>query len=141
MLTIEDFVHDACTPDFLTDPSRQQYAQYQIEIVKMSLIMRDIIISRFHPGKQPASSTIFQARLNQWKRDLTPSLHWNDEAPDYQSPFSMSLSVQYNHHLILNSLGHLRGSNISHQDEHEREEIVDSAAHNISTVMCTLVTK
>lgn len=141
MLTIEDFAHDACAPGFFADPSRQQYAQYQVETAKMSLIMRDIIISRFHPGKQPVPSTVFHAKLNQWKMELTPSLNWNDDTPDYQNPFSMSLSVQYNHHLILNSLGHLRGAHLCHKDEHEREEIVDLAAHNISTVMCTLVTK
>ncbi|KAL3447281.1 fungal-specific transcription factor domain-containing protein [Aspergillus insuetus] len=141
MLTIEDFVHDA-PEDFLTNPSSQQYAQYQIETAKMSLIMRDIITSRFHPGNEPVESTVFHARLTQWRSELPPTLSWEDELPDASNPFSLSLSVQYNHHLILNSLGPLRGSNnLYHLDEHAREEIVDSAAEHISAVLTTLVTK
>ncbi|KAL3483866.1 fungal-specific transcription factor domain-containing protein [Aspergillus germanicus] len=141
MLTIEDFVHDA-PEDFLSSPSSQQYARYQIETAKMSLIMREIITSRFHPGNEPVESTVFHARLDQWKSELSPTLTWDDEVPDASNPFSLSLSVQYNHHLILNSLGPLRGSNtLYHLDEQAREEIVDSAAENISTVLTTLVTK
>lgn len=141
MLTIEDFAHDAMATDFLQNPASQRYAQYQIETAKLSRIMRDIIISRFHPGKQPVTSEDLLAKLTHWKADLVPTLTWDTEVPDTSNPFSMSLSVQYNHHLILIYLGHTRGEDPSRRDEREVEDIIDSAAHHIPTVVCTLVTR
>lgn len=141
MLTIEDFAHDAMTPDFLENPSAHRYAQYQIETAKLSQIMREIITSRFYPGRQPVMSEDLYAKLTRWKADLVSTLTWNAEVPDPSNPFSMSLSVQYNNHLILIYLGHMRGEDTCRRDEREIEEIVDSAAHHIPTVVCTLVTK
>ncbi|KAE8163266.1 fungal-specific transcription factor domain-containing protein [Aspergillus tamarii] len=141
MLTIEDFAHDTMAPDFLDNPSAQKYAQYQIETAKLSLIMRDIIISRFYPGREPVRSEDLHARLTHWKAELVPTLTWDAEVLDYSNPFSMSLSVQYNHHLILIYLGHMRGENTCQLEEQEIEEIVDCAAHHIPTVVCALATK
>ncbi|KAH8430497.1 fungal specific transcription factor domain-containing protein [Aspergillus melleus] len=141
MLTIEDFAHDTMAPDFLENPSAQRYAQYQIETVKLSQIMREIIMSRFYPGRQPVMSGDLHAKLTRWKADLVSTFTWNADVPDPSNPFSMSLSVQYNNHLILIYLGHMRGEDSRHRDEREVEEIVDSAAHHIPTVMSTLVTK
>ena len=141
ILTIEDFTHDAMAPDFRQNPSAHRYAQYQIETAKLSRIMREIIISRFYPGRQPVMSEELHAKLTRWKAGLVPTLAWDPEVPDPSNPFSMSLSVQYNHHLILIYLGHMRGEDPRRRDEHEVEEIVDSAAHHIPTVVCTLVTK
>ncbi|KAI2929923.1 transcriptional regulator family: Fungal Specific TF [Aspergillus niger] len=141
MLTIGDFVHDAVAPDFLENPFAQRYAQYQIETAKLSQIMREIIISRFYPGRQPVSSEILFAHLARWKADLVSTLSWNTEVPDPSNTFSMSLSVQYSHHLILIYLGHMRGEDTYRRDEREVEEIIDSAAHHISSVVCMLVTK
>ncbi|OOF94908.1 hypothetical protein ASPCADRAFT_208560, partial [Aspergillus carbonarius ITEM 5010] len=103
--------------------------------------MREIITSRFHPGRQPVMSEVLYAQLTRWKVELVPTLTWNAEVPDPSNPFSMSLSVQYNNHLILIYLGNMRGEDICRRDEHEIEGIVDSAAHHISTVVCKLFTK
>ncbi|KAF9888889.1 hypothetical protein FE257_008259 [Aspergillus nanangensis] len=141
MLTIEDFAHDALAPNFLEDPSAQRYAQYQIETAKLSQIMREIIISRFYPGRRPVSPEDLVAKLTRWKTDLVSTLTWDAEVPDPSNPFSMALSVQYNHHLILIYLGHIRGEDPCRRDEREVEEIIDTAAHHITTVVCMLVTK
>ncbi|KAK1145746.1 hypothetical protein N8T08_003984 [Aspergillus melleus] len=141
MLTIEDFAHDTMAPDFLENPSAQRYAQYQIETVKLSQIMREIIMSRFYPGRQSVLSEDLHAKLTRWKADLVSTLNWNADVPDPSNPFSMSLSVQYNNHLILIYLGHMRGEHTCHRDEREVDEIVDSAAHHIPTVMSMLVTR
>ena len=141
ILTIEDFAHDAMVPGFLENPYAHRYAQYQIEAAKLSQIMREIIISRFHPGREPVMSEDLFAKLTRWKADLVPTLAWNAEVPDPSNPFSMSLSVQYSHHQILIYLGHMRGEDICRRDERHIEEIIDSAAHHIPTVICTLVTK
>ncbi|KAL3459058.1 fungal-specific transcription factor domain-containing protein [Aspergillus heterothallicus] len=141
MLTIEDFAHDAPQPEFLNSASAQRYAQYQIETAQLSLIMRDIIISRFYPGRRPVRAEDLHAKLILWKSQLAPMLAWDAEVPDASNPFSLSLSVQYSNHLILTYLGHIRGENTCRRDEQEIEEIIDSAAHHIPTVACTLITK
>ncbi|PYH75698.1 hypothetical protein BO82DRAFT_298061 [Aspergillus uvarum CBS 121591] len=141
MLTIEDFAHDAAAPDFLEDPATHRYAQHQIETAKLSQIMREIIISRFYPGRRPVMSDELVERLDRWKADLVPTLTWDAEVPDPSNPFSTALSVQYHHHLILIYLGHRRGEETCRRDEREVDEIIDTAAHHISTVVCMLVTR
>ncbi|KAL4904196.1 hypothetical protein BDW74DRAFT_185821 [Aspergillus multicolor] len=141
MLTIEDFAHDAPAADFLENLSAQKYAQYQIETAKLSLLMRYIIISRFYPGRLPSRSGDLYAKLLRWKAELSPVLAWDDEAPDLSNFFSMSLSVQYSHHSILLYLGHPRGQDPRTLDAQQTGEIVDIAAHHISTVVCGLATK
>ncbi|KAK1146043.1 hypothetical protein N8T08_003691 [Aspergillus melleus] len=141
MLTIEDFAHDAMTSDFLESPFRQNYALYQIEIAKLSIVLRDIVISRFYPGRRsPSTPDILQSRLYQWRGELPPTLTWQEDVPDHSNPFSMTLSVQYNHHLIMLYLGRIPsvGLRNSHDDI---EEIMAIAAQNISTVACAVVTK
>ncbi|KAL4795195.1 fungal-specific transcription factor domain-containing protein [Aspergillus venezuelensis] len=142
MLTLEDFAHDA--PDaaeFFSNPSAHRFAQYQIETAHLSLIMREIIISRFYPGRQPVTAEDLHSRLTTWKAGLAPTLTWDADMPDPANPFSTSLSVQYSHHLILIYLGHMRGGErICSLDSHEVADIVDTAAHHITTVVCALVT-
>ncbi|KAL2839861.1 fungal-specific transcription factor domain-containing protein [Aspergillus pseudodeflectus] len=148
-LTLEDFAHDAVVEgaEFLADPAAHLYAQYQIETAQLSLIMRDIIISRFYPGRQPVTTESLHAKLSRWRAHLAPSLAWDAEIPDPSNPLSASLSVQYDHHLILIYLGHIRGrgrgeqqQQVCHRDPREIAEIVDAAAHHIPTVLCALVT-
>ncbi|KAK9427165.1 fungal-specific transcription factor domain-containing protein [Lipomyces doorenjongii] len=124
MLTVQDFAHDATASDFLENPRHQKYAQYQIETAKLSLILRDIVMSRFYPGRPSVRSETLHTRLDDWKGALPSALTWQEETPDHLNPFSASLSIQYNHHLILIYL-----------------EITNSAAQNISTAACTIVMK
>ncbi|KAE8414667.1 hypothetical protein BDV36DRAFT_298799 [Aspergillus pseudocaelatus] len=95
----------------------------------------------FYPGREPTKSEHLHAKLTNWKAELVPTLTWDPEVLESSNPFSMSLSVQYNHHLILIYLGHMRGENTCNLDEQEIEEIVDGAAHHIPTVVCALATK
>lgn len=141
MLVIEDFAHDATVPNFLDDPRHQKYGEYQIQTAKLSLILRSIIMSRFYPGRPAVTSESLHTLLDHWKEDLSPSLTWQDDAPDHLDPFSTSLSVHYNHHLILIYFGHIPDGKQCRHDEHEREEIADAAAQNITTVVCAIVTR
>ncbi|KAJ5612716.1 hypothetical protein N7510_005910 [Penicillium lagena] len=140
MLTIADFAHDAMVPNFLEASSHHKYAQYQIEIAKLSLILRDIVMSRFYPGRPPVPADELHARLNRWRDGLPITLTWQDEAVDHSNPFSMTLSVQYYHHLILIYLGRLPHNNLN---DHENNDYTTTsfAAQHISTVACTAVTK
>lgn len=140
MLTITDFAHDAMVPNFLETSSHHKYAQYQIEIAKLSLILRDIVMSRFYPGRPPVPADELHARLTRWREELPSTLEWQDEMVDHSNPFSMTLSVQYHHHLILIYLGRAPDDNL-HNHENNDYTITSSAAQHISTMACTAVTK
>ncbi|KAF9887913.1 hypothetical protein FE257_009435 [Aspergillus nanangensis] len=137
MLSLEDFTHDAPMPRNYT------YAQYQIEIAKLSLILRDIVMSRFYPGRPLVHPVELHGRLSSWRGQLPASLSWSDEMADHSNSFSMTLSVQYNHHLILLYLGHMsKDSPSSSRQEYDHNmEITRSAAQHIAKVACTAVTK
>lgn len=141
MLTIEDFAHDATSSDFLEAPDHQIYALYQVQIAKLSLILRDIVISRYHPGRPSVPAGELHAKLNLWRSRLPVILVWDDDFADYLNPFSMTLSVQYNHHLILTYLGHNPKAGSCDEDDKQSNEIAISAAQHISTIACTAVTK
>ncbi|CAG7935925.1 unnamed protein product [Penicillium olsonii] len=141
MLTIEDFAHDATSSVFLEDSAHQRYALYQINVAKLSLILRDIVMSRFYPGRPPIPSEQLHEKLTYWKQGLPQTLHWGEDEADHQNPFSISLFVQYNHHLILIYIGHPPDENICPRMEREREEITNSAAQTISAAACSIVTK
>ncbi|KAE8143805.1 hypothetical protein BDV38DRAFT_276875 [Aspergillus pseudotamarii] len=141
MLTIEDFADDTVPLGFVENLYHQRYALYQINIAKLSLILRDIVMSRFYPGKPAIPSEELHDKLSHWKQAVPSALDWTGETADYQNPFSVSLLVQYNHHLILIYIGHLPDDNICSPKEREREEIASTAAQNISAAACTIVTK
>ncbi|KAL4897969.1 fungal-specific transcription factor domain-containing protein [Aspergillus ambiguus] len=131
MLSIDDFAHDAPSSDC------SPYAQYQIEIAKLSLILRDIVMSRFYPGRPQVHPSELHTRLNNWREGLPSNLSWREETDDNIDPFSMTLSIQYDHHLILIYLGHVP----SHSGHEYQSEITASAAQNIANIACTVVTK
>lgn len=140
MLTVEDFGHDAPTSDFLDSPCHHIYALYQVEVAKLSMIVRDIVMSRWYPRRPPCTSESLQAKLTQWREELPPTLAWQEDMPDHSNPFSMTLSVQYNHHLILIYLGLIPPVGLQTSDDHD-DDVMTAAAQHISTVACTVVTK
>ncbi|KAI9931133.1 hypothetical protein MW887_010790 [Aspergillus wentii] len=142
MLTAHDFAHDSADPGSVGTPAHQAFALYQIEIARLSLIVRDIVISRFYPGSPQVHPEELHARLKNWRDQLSPALAWSDGCVDPLHAYSMTLSVQYNHHLILIYLGHVpnHGPN-SQNEEYQQSNITASAAHDISAVASTVVTK
>ncbi|KAL3462128.1 fungal-specific transcription factor domain-containing protein [Aspergillus heterothallicus] len=141
MLTINDFTHDALVPEFLSDIRHQTYAQYQIEIARLSVILRDIVMNRFYPGRPRFGVERLHARLSRWREELPACLQWQDDAPDHLNPFSMTLSAQYDHHVILVYLGQSIGGSLSTSDDAEHADITDSAAQHISAIACAAVTR
>ncbi|OGM41050.1 hypothetical protein ABOM_010235 [Aspergillus bombycis] len=142
MLTTQDFAHDSADPNFLHTPEHQMFALYQIEIARLSLILRDVVISRFYPGSPQVHPVELHTRLKDWRDQLSPSLAWRDESVDPLNPYSTTLSVQYNHHLIMIYLGHVPNDSPSRQhEEYEQGNITTSAAYDIAAVASTVVTK
>ncbi|KAL2864265.1 Zn(II)2Cys6 transcription factor [Aspergillus lucknowensis] len=149
MLLLEDFAHDAPSPGVLDCSSPQStYAQYQIQIARLSLILRDIVNGRFSPGRPRILPNELQTRLHNWRESLPAVLAWNDDPTADLGTldlFTMTLAVQYNHHIILLYLGqplHQPGVGETVDEEYtQAEDITDAAAQQISAVACTMVTR
>ncbi|KAL5333789.1 fungal-specific transcription factor domain-containing protein [Aspergillus crustosus] len=145
MLALEDFAHDAPSLDALLLTSHQStYAQYQIQIARLSLLVRDIVSSRFAPGRPRVHPDELHRRLLQWRESLPPVLSWSDDpVADLGNldPFAMTLLAQYNHHILLLYLGQNLNSAPAESDPYTSSEITDTAAQQISAVACTMVTR
>lgn len=70
MLTLGDFADD------VENSCHQKYALYQINIAKLSLVLSDIVMSRFYPGKPPIPSEQLHEKLSHWKQALPRTLDW-----------------------------------------------------------------
>lgn len=148
MLTLGDFAYDAHTPEvLLPDNTQSAYAQYQIQISKLCLIVRDIVMSRFAPGRPRVSPVELHQQLNIWRECLPAVLSWRDHlAANFDSlgPFTMTLMAQYYDHILLLYLGQspLKDRGARPGEEYpDIEDITDAAAQNISSVACTMVTR
>jgi Fungal specific transcription factor domain len=53
ILTLDDFAHDT---DFVEHATKQAFANYQIHMSKLSLILREIVQARFYPRKMLADT-------------------------------------------------------------------------------------
>ncbi|KAM0192758.1 hypothetical protein ACHAPI_008118 [Fusarium lateritium] len=104
MLTMDDFKPDSESPEFANNPLLPTYSLYQIHMARLSLILRSIIASRFAQRGRVHSDLL--DRLQLWLQELPPSLQW-DDANQTSNVFSRCLSILYDHHIILCTLGHL----------------------------------
>ncbi|KAF2096104.1 hypothetical protein NA57DRAFT_78876 [Rhizodiscina lignyota] len=149
MLTMEDFEYDMRDPDFAKHPLRNTYGLYQIAISELAIILREIVSFRFcidRPHVKASTISNLDERLQSWRKSLPMELSFSDNAVNL-SVFSSSLSIQYNHHLILAHLGRVdlnsnigtseTGSVVSKSDQH----IPEIAAQRISSLACTIITK
>ena len=81
MLTLTDLTHDAPCPEALGFAANESsYAYYQIEIARLSLVVRDIVNSRFAPGKTYISPEVSHQRLRYWRESLPVNLSWNEDS-------------------------------------------------------------
>ena len=134
-LTAEDFEHDGNSPDFMSNPQRPSFANYQIQMSKLSLVLREIVNSRFSPQKPNTTSAVLHESLSGWRAQLPHNLRWSDNSTG-MNIFSSTLAILYNHHLILTHLNRSQdGTSINSDD------ISQTAAQRISTMACKIVTK
>ncbi|KAM6516191.1 hypothetical protein FALCPG4_014382 [Fusarium falciforme] len=104
MLTMDDFKTDSGSPEFADNPLKPTYGLYQIHVARLSIILRSIIASRFAQRNEVQPDLMNQ--LQCWLRELPASLRW-DDAGHTTNVFSWCLSILYDHHVILCTLGHL----------------------------------
>jgi hypothetical protein len=102
MLSITDFEHDHPSMN-AQHPLKDQYGLYQIEIAKLALVLRQIVYTRWLPGRMKYASDVLNNSLAEWKQDINPLLDWERASSD--NALAQALSILYDHHIILANLG------------------------------------
>jgi hypothetical protein len=148
-LTIDDFEYDMQDPEFAKHPLRNTFGLYQIQVAKLSLLLRDIVASRFQPGQGRSTAQIPQLdeRLQEWRKALPIELKWSDKGSANNNVFTTTLAMLFTHHLILVHLGRSdllsnptasdAGSVVSEPHQH----VPELAAQRISELTSTIITK
>jgi hypothetical protein len=104
MLTPEDFEQDVRALEDAQHSLAQTFGQYQIEVAKLSLVLHQIVYTRFAPRSKGASITFLHESLQRWREEVGSALDW-DKDPFNNNLLATCLSILYNHHIILASLG------------------------------------
>ena len=116
---------------------------YQIQLSKLSLILRQIVNVRFNVGFTTTPQSLHES-LNSWRRELPPGISWPEYGPP-TSIFSESLKLLFHHHLILIYLarGDTDPAGLSQctNSDAPTSEIAKSAAQTISAASLNLMTK
>lgn len=83
-------------------------AHYQVEVTKLTMILREITLYRCNEAPVRGRTSYLYDRLVQWKEQLPPILQWNEGNDNFQpvdinSPAnlnSLCLEMIYHHHVI-----------------------------------------
>ncbi|KAL0935112.1 uncharacterized protein CTRU02_209703 [Colletotrichum truncatum] len=113
---------------------------YQIEFSKLSLILRNIIMTRFSARRDPSRVPMtLHYMLTEWRSKLPVELAWSDTGSRPPNVLSACLAVTYNHHMILSHLNCSTEQTPAHQLT--SEELVSLAAQQIASISCGVVTR
>lgn len=133
LLTLEDFVNETMEEGF-----------YQIQIARLSLILRQILHCRFGPEDRNITPDEVHVEIEAWHSDLQQSLRkW----PQRSAPFtcSIALEILYNYYLLLL---YIQKPCPMQQDASDRQranntpdDIVEFRARAIASYSITLITK
>ncbi|KIW79772.1 hypothetical protein Z517_06386 [Fonsecaea pedrosoi CBS 271.37] len=99
-LLMEDFEEDMQSPEFKSHPLRDSFGLYQIHMSRLSLILKDIVNTRFRPGRLQSRAAHLYEKLRRWRHELPTELQWVDGDANLDV-FALCLCTSYNHHLIL----------------------------------------
>jgi len=104
MLTLQDFEHEIQGLEVAGHSLARTFAHYQVEVTKLSLLLYDIDYARFIPGPKALSMAQVYGRLQEWKNSLPQEVDW-DHDPNHGNLLATCLSMVYDHHLMLASIG------------------------------------
>jgi Fungal specific transcription factor domain/Fungal Zn(2)-Cys(6) binuclear cluster domain len=145
ILSIDDFEVESQVEGVTTVDKDQVHALYQIEALKLSLIMRKIVNLRYNAGL-PATRPELYHNLEEWMTALPLSLTWSSPAKS-SNIFSESLKLLFYHHLIFLYMARPGTSSIEGFGSIEADgdlaatEIAEHAAHMVSATSLYLVAK
>ncbi|THX26728.1 hypothetical protein D6D10_09641 [Aureobasidium pullulans] len=141
----QDFGHDSVADH--REPNAK-FASYQIEAMKLTLLLRQIIIARFSPSRPQSQVTSSLTRsLMDWRAQVPGFFSWKDTATADSNILAGSLRVLYNHHMILANLnappeGNVRpGFAVVYPNQSLAEETCIIAAQQIASTACAVVVK
>lgn len=144
LLSLDDFGHPAdCSSPEDHDRSQQPHAHYQIQVSKLSLILRDIIRARFGSSKDESMTTSLHSKLEAWQSELPPSMNWEQEPNQVTDLFSLSLKIIFHLQLVLIHLerpeeGMHTASSLSFVSS-SSSEVTEAAAHTIASTAFTII--
>ena len=142
MLRLTDFDNRPCDSESSRVDGGAPYAVYQVQMAELSLILRQIVHSRFGALPHTATVTDLHAMLQEWKLELPQPVDWNLSC-NSKNIFATSLKIIYHHHLIFINLG----KSWSIPEESDQEvctstplmEVAESAAQTIAATAVSLI--
>lgn len=142
-LTVADFEAEARSEGFAGHPLRKSFALYQIHMARLSLILRQIVSTRFNPKPTGSAVTHLNDALQRWRNNLPVELRWNGTL-NTTSIFAWCLSLVHDHHIILANLGqssprtsaHLVNPDTTDQDT---PSSTVTAAQRVLSLFCRIV--
>lgn len=142
-LCLDDFDHVAPCGNPDDHDKRQSHAHYQIQVSKLSLILRNIIGTQFGLGRNASTISHLHGQLERWQSELPSSVSWGQQQSQTTDVFALSLKIIFHFQIILVHLERpeeaLRSSVFSPCVSSSSSEMTESAAHTISSTAFTIV--
>jgi len=131
--------------DFRLEGESNDSALFQIQIAKLSVIVRKIVERRFLSGTQKVDINGLHELLDCWQAQVPPSIKWSTSTTAGSNKFATSLKILYHHHNILLHLGRpvsdMQDTEADHYTSPAFAAIAEPAAQMISSTAAALVTK
>ncbi|KAH7177040.1 fungal-specific transcription factor domain-containing protein [Dactylonectria macrodidyma] len=147
-LSPADFEHDLASSERPASQHSRYSMLYQIQVTKLTIILRRIIMARFQPRREPSlDSALLRQMLADWRSQLPPELSWPGNVGENLNIFACTLSTMYNYLVILTYLGSGSAEPMqTHQSDAPSEdsmaqEATNQAAQQIALVACSVVTR
>ncbi|KAA8911061.1 hypothetical protein TRICI_003942 [Trichomonascus ciferrii] len=122
-----------CLADFEGVYPDEAGAYYQIELSKLTLILREITVYRCNDTPWEGRNSYLCERLIQWKGHLPPVLQWDESSDDLQNTNinALCLEMLYHHHIIYI---HLPNPNFYSSSSSELQSLIDTATRRITAI-------
>ncbi|KAH6619910.1 fungal-specific transcription factor domain-containing protein [Boeremia exigua] len=144
-LTMEDFEYEGSfSSDHLSQATFRLSGLYQVQVVKLALLLRQIVTIRFYPRSQTGDTTsLLQQLLLHWRNGLPASLQWADNDITHVDVFRTTLRILYNHNVILS---HIKPESVTDsKNPHSPsswlgDEVASLSAQQTASLACSMVT-
>lgn len=126
--------------DFEDESEDRSPSYYQIELSKLSLILREITTYRINTTPGQMRIDYLCQRLATWKENLPEMFQWVDDEKMSSNVFALCLEMIYHHHLIY---VHLQSPRLfaSSNDEPNSQHVIETATKRITSIGHYIVTK
>ncbi|KAF2120989.1 hypothetical protein BDV96DRAFT_283377 [Lophiotrema nucula] len=142
MLSVEDFNQSGTSSQAGHAEQGSVEALYQVQIVKLSLILRHIVRSRSDVTCESDTIEMLNGLLNSWQSELPPRVDWRRPC-NHADLYATSLKIVFHHHLIVLHLGdpHPISSSLNRGMEQDTPSIqaAEAAAQTISSSAVALM--